>query len=165
MHFLMSVLVGACAAKSPPHVRVGGAALLGLLCKESDVDLAEYQHTLLTMAISMLGAQSQPVLRAGHAALDTLVKGCAKERYPLLVPKMREQVAVVADEHRAACLAAGAPRGAPCLLPGLCLPKGLGPLQAVYLQGLMTGTPDLRSNRSPSPNPSPGPSSNSKPLP
>jgi len=144
MHFLMSVLVGACAAKSPPHVRVGGAALLGLLCKESDVDLAEYQHTLLTMAISMLGAQSQPVLRAGHAALDTLVKGCAKERYPLLVPKMREQVAVVADEHRAACLAAGAPRGAPCLLPGLCLPKGLGPLQAVYLQGLMTGTPDLR---------------------
>ena len=34
MHFLMSVLVGACAASSAAHVRVGGAALLGLLCKE-----------------------------------------------------------------------------------------------------------------------------------
>ena len=57
MHFLMSVLVGACAAKSAAHVRVGGAALLGLLCKESAVELGEYHHTLLTMAVSMLGAE------------------------------------------------------------------------------------------------------------
>jgi len=127
------------------------------------------------------------VLRAGHGALDTLVKSCAKERYPLLVPKMREQVAAVADEHRARCLAAGAPRGAPCLLPGFCLPKGLGPLQTVYLQGLMTGTPDLReaaaealgeaialtsnlhpssnANPDPDPNPNPNPDPNPNPNP
>ena len=119
------------------------------------------------------------MLRAGHGALDTLVKSCAKERYPLLVPKMREQVAAVADEHRARCLAAGAPRGAPCLLPGFCLPKGLGPLQTVYLQGLMTGTPDLReaaaealgeaialtSNPHPSPNANPKPDPNPNPNP
>ena len=226
MHFLMSVLVTACAAKSAAHVRVGGAALLEKLCKESAVELGEYHHTLLTMvsptltgtrtltrtrtrtrtltltraltrtrtltltltrtlnpnpkqAISMLGAQSEHVLRAGHGALDTLVKSCAKERYPLLVPKMREQVAAVADEHRARCLAAGAPRGAPCLLPGFCLPKGLGPLQTVYLQGLMTGTPDLReaaaealgeaialtSNPNPNPNPDPNPNPNPEPDP
>ena len=127
----------------------------------------------------MLGAQSEHVLRAGHGALDTLVKSCAKERYPLLVPKMREQVAAIADEHRARCLAAGAPRGAPCLLPGFCLPKGLGPLQTVYLQGLMTGTPDLReaaaealgeaipltSNPNPDSNPDPNPNPNPEPDP
>ena len=49
MHFLMSVLVTACAAKSAAHVRVGGAALLEKLCKESAVELGEYHHTLLTM--------------------------------------------------------------------------------------------------------------------
>ena len=124
----------------------------------------------------MLGAQSDHVLRAGHGALDTLVKSCAKERYPLLVPKMREQVAAVADEHRARCLAAGAPRGAPCLLPGFCLPKGLGPLQTVYLQGLMTGTPDLREAAAEAlgeaialsfnpPNPAPNPAPNPNPYP
>ena len=45
----MSVLVTACAAKSAAHVRVGGAALLEKLCKESAVELGEYHHTLLTM--------------------------------------------------------------------------------------------------------------------
>jgi hypothetical protein len=150
MHFLVAVLSGACASKASAHVRVGGAALLETLCKESAVDLAEYQHSFLSMAISMLSAPSPPVLRAGYAALDTLVKQCPKERYPLLVPTVREQLRAVADEHRERALAAGAPRGEPALLPGLCLPKGLAPLQAVYLQVCNPSSPSAHPSAHPS---------------
>jgi len=146
LHFLISVLGTACMSKAADHVRCAGATLIALICGDKgQLDLSEHHHTLLGDATGMLSSGCRPVLRAGHAALDTIVKSVAKERYPLLVPPLRQQLAAVADEHRAAMLASGAiTRDAPTTLPGLCLPKGLAPLQAVYLQGLMTGTPELR---------------------
>ena len=56
----------------------------------------------------------------------------------------RQQVQEVSLEHRQAQLAAGAPRDQPTLLPAFALASGVGPLVAVHLQGLMTGSPELR---------------------
>jgi len=102
-------------------------------------------HTsLIQSLIGMFHSDEAAVQRAGLRSLDCLVKSLAKERYPLHVTALKEAVLAVAVDHRANALAAGAPRDVPSLLPAFCLPNGLGPLVAVYLQGLMTGTPELR---------------------
>ena len=100
--------------------------------------------TLIESLVPMLAAPQPAGAARRRARLDVLVKSLPKERYPLHVAPIREGILEVAAEHKASSLAAGAPLAEASLLPGLCLPNGLGPLVAVYLQGLMTGTPELR---------------------
>ena len=143
-HHLLAVLSGACMEKSAPHVRVAAAALVAALVADSPHDLSEYHPQFMAMTLGMFHAPQPAVLRAGWAALDAVVKGIPKERYALHVTWLRQQLQAVAEEHRLARRAAGAPRDAPLLLPGLCLPKGLTPLQAVFQHGLLTASPELR---------------------
>lgn len=144
MHYLTSELRIATGPKSKPHVRVAGASLIGALCKQCTLDLSSYLPSFMQSLVGMFAAAEPPVLRAGLAGLDAIVKSQPKERYPLHITLLRDGVQEVADEHRKAQLALGAPRDEQSLLPALCLPSGIGPLVAVYLQGLMTGTPELR---------------------
>jgi hypothetical protein len=142
LHFLFGVLFSAAAPKEKPHTRVAATTLLAALCTDSEEDLASYHANIIQTFLSLFHAPQPAVVRAGWAALDALIKGLPKERYLLHVTWLREQVAAVGEEFRASERAKG--NAAPGGLPGLCLPKGLAPLTAVYLHGLMTGTPDLR---------------------
>ena len=144
MHYLVQEIKSATSAKAQPHVRAAGAALVETLCKSSTQDLSEHHLYLLQALVPMLAAPQPAVQRGGLRGLDTLVKSLPKERYPLHVTPLREGISDVAAEHKASSLAAGVAAESAALLPGLCLPDGLGPLVAVYLQGLMTGTPELR---------------------
>lgn len=57
---------------------------------------------------------------------------------------LRQQVQETSFEYRQHQLSMGVPRGQPTLLPAFTLPSGIGPLVAIHLQGLMTGSPELR---------------------
>ena len=97
------------------------------------------------MCVACAHCMHTQVLRAGLRGLDALVKSLPKERYPLHVTHLREQVQEVAAEWRASQLESGAVgRGEGSQLPAFCQPNGLGSIVAVHLQGLMTGTPELR---------------------
>ena len=144
LHYLISEIKTATSPKAEPNVRAAGAALIETLCKSSPQDLSSFHVLLIQALLPMLRAAQVPVQRAGLRGLDTLVKSLPKERYPLHVMPIREGIAEVALEYKTAKLASGASIEEASLLPGLCLPDGLGPIVAVHLQGLMTGTPELR---------------------
>lgn len=144
LHFLASEVKLATAAKAKAHVRVAAAALIETLCKSCTLDLSVYHTNLIQSLVGMFHAEAPSVQRAGVRGLDCLVKSLPKERYALHVTALREAVQDVSTEHRANELAAGASRDEPSLLPAFCLPNGLGSLVAIHLQGLMTGTPELR---------------------
>ena len=144
LHYLVTECKSATAPKAPTHVRLAGATLIETLCKNCTEDLAPYHPLLLQSLIGLFRAEEPAVQRGGLRGLDTLVKSLPKERYALHVATLRESLAEVSTEHKAARLAAGDSAADAGLLPALSLPSGLGPLVAVYLQGLMTGTADLR---------------------
>ncbi|KAL3892875.1 MAG: hypothetical protein SGPRY_014698, partial [Prymnesium sp.] len=127
-----------------PHVRVAAAALVGSLCKDCSHDLSPFHPALLSSLVGMLHAEQPAVLRAGVSALDQLVKSLPKERYPLHVSWLRQQVQEVSAEHRQRQLALGTSPSEPTHLPAFTLQGGIGPLVVVHLQGLMTGSPELR---------------------
>lgn len=57
---------------------------------------------------------------------------------------LRQQVQEVAAEFRQKQRDDAAPRDTPVVLPAFSLPSSVGSLVAVHLQGLMTGSPELR---------------------
>lgn len=144
LHYLISELGSAMSRKAAPHVRVAASSLTETLFKNCAHDLSSY-YLLLTRGVTgMFHAEQHAVVRAGVRALDSFVKSVPKERYPLHVTTLREQIQEVGAEHSARCRSTSASREEAELLPALCQPEGLGPLVSVYLQGLMTGTPELR---------------------
>ena len=144
LHYLYQELRSGTAAKAEPHVRVAAAALIETVCKSCPYDLSMHHAGLIGALIGMFHAEEPPVLRAALSALDALTKSVPKERHALLVTCMRTSLEEVSVEYRTAQLAAGVPHDEPSLLPALCEKAGLSSLVAVYLQGLMTGTPELR---------------------
>jgi hypothetical protein len=144
LHFLIGEIRTATTTKAKAHVRIAAAALIETVCKSSTLDLSVHHSNLIQSLIGMFHAEEPAVQRSGIRGLDNLIKSLPKERYPLHVAALREAVKSVSTEHRANELAAGASRDEPSFLPAFCLPNGLGALVAVHLQGLMTGTPELR---------------------
>ena len=92
LHYLSAEISLAMANKAVPHVRAAAAVLVANICKESTRDLAPYHHSFMQILISMFHAPQHAVLRAGSAALDALIKSLSKERYPLHVSWLRQQV-------------------------------------------------------------------------
>ncbi|KAL1515351.1 hypothetical protein AB1Y20_001981 [Prymnesium parvum] len=144
LHYLGAEISAATSPRALPHVRVAAAALTSSLCKECVHDLSPFHPTLMQSLVGMFHAEQPAVLRAGLAALDDLVKSLPKERYALHVTWLRQQVQETSFEYRQHQLSMGVPRGQPTLLPAFTLPSGIGPLVAIHLQGLMTGSPELR---------------------
>ena len=144
LHYLVTECKIATAFTSPPHVRAAGANLIETLCKSCAYDLSPYHAQLVQSLIGLFRAPEAAVQRAGIRGLDSLVKSLPKERYVLHVDTLRGQLFDVAAEHKAHQIARSVPPAEASLLPALSLPNGIGALVAVYLQGLMTGTPELR---------------------
>lgn len=146
LHLLFAELRGAAAPTAQPHMRVAAATLMGTICAKCALDISEHHSTMLGAFVAMFAAQEDAVLRAGIAGLDAFIKSEPKERYALHVGFLRETLADIAAEHRAAQLAAGVPRSTPASLPGLNLANGIGltSIVKVHLEGLNTGSAELR---------------------
>lgn len=94
------------------------------------------QHTNFSRASQPLTPHSPP-----HGCASSQL---TQERYPLHVSWLRQQVQEVSAEHRQRQLALGTSPSEPTHLPAFTLQGGMGPLVVVHLQGLMTGSPELR---------------------
>jgi len=99
---------------------------------KTDVDFARYHQDLIRVCLISFDDSDPDVVKAAWLALSELTKRLKKEEMEGLVLSTRQILQQV-----------GVP-GAN--LPGFLLPKGINAILPIFLQGLMNGTADQRTN-------------------
>eukprot|EP00698_Gefionella_okellyi_P016583 TRINITY_DN4753_c0_g1_i1.p1 TRINITY_DN4753_c0_g1~~TRINITY_DN4753_c0_g1_i1.p1 ORF type:complete len:2587 (+),score=586.43 TRINITY_DN4753_c0_g1_i1:38-7798(+) len=133
LHVLMSEIQKGLTTRKA-HIRIGNATLVTAISAGGKVNLEAHLTMLLQELIQLLDDEEPKVVVAAHAALDALCKTIRKDDQAAQVAWIRE----CANQTRA--------RSKNKLLPGLCLPKGLGPFVPVLMYALMNGTPEQRES-------------------
>ncbi|KAF2735399.1 ARM repeat-containing protein [Polyplosphaeria fusca] len=98
---------------------------------ESDVDFSRYYPNLIHSLLISFDDSDKEVVKAAWTALTALTKRLRKEEMESLVISTRQVLQQVG--------VAGAN------LPGFSLPKGINAILPIFLQGLVNGTPDQRT--------------------
>ncbi|KAI7734036.1 hypothetical protein M8C21_026553, partial [Ambrosia artemisiifolia] len=75
---------------------------------------------------------------AAWEALSRVVGSVPKENLPSYIKLVRDAVSTCRDKERRK------KKGGPIVIPGFCLPKALQPLLPIFLQGLISGSAELR---------------------
>ncbi|WYZ42025.1 hypothetical protein EsH8_V_000920 [Colletotrichum jinshuiense] len=110
------------------------AATTRHLCKffaTADVDYSRYNQDIVRSLLISFDDRDQTVVKGAWAALSEFTKKLKKEEMEGLVASTRQTLQQVG--------VAGAN------LPGFELPKGINAILPIFLQGLMNGTPDQRT--------------------
>eukprot|EP00252_Welwitschia_mirabilis_P007794 TRINITY_DN19495_c0_g1_i1.p1 TRINITY_DN19495_c0_g1~~TRINITY_DN19495_c0_g1_i1.p1 ORF type:complete len:999 (+),score=244.81 TRINITY_DN19495_c0_g1_i1:58-2997(+) len=119
-------------------VRRGSAYLTGFLFRNSKLDLIDESSTLICTLIIMLTDSDPLTVQSCWEALGCVISSLPKEILPTYVKGVRDAVSTARDKERRKR------KGGVIFIPGFCLPKALQPVLPVYLQGLMSGSADLR---------------------
>eukprot|EP00245_Coleochaete_scutata_P006610 TRINITY_DN2110_c0_g4_i1.p1 TRINITY_DN2110_c0_g4~~TRINITY_DN2110_c0_g4_i1.p1 ORF type:complete len:1158 (-),score=253.89 TRINITY_DN2110_c0_g4_i1:298-3738(-) len=119
-------------------VRSGSAYLLGYACKNTRLDLDYDTGNLMTTLIVLFTDPDEATVKASWEALGAITTSIPKEVMPSYIKTVRDAVSTARDKERRKR------KGGPVLVPGLCLPKALQPILPIFLQGLMSGSADLR---------------------
>ncbi|KAI5295744.1 translational activator of GCN4, partial [Ascosphaera atra] len=96
----------------------------------TNVDFSRYYPNLINILLISFDDPDKDVVKAAWEALTSLTSHMRKEEMEVLVPSTRASLRGV-----------GVP-GAD--LPGFCLPKGIGAILPIFLQGLLNGSIDQR---------------------
>eukprot|EP00850_Spirogloea_muscicola_P017739 SM000155S01668 [mRNA] locus=s155:261471:283828:+ [translate_table: standard] len=118
--------------------RKGSAELLGFFLKSTRLDLDEELPSLLSTLIVMLTDTDLAALKAIWDALVCLTSTITKENLPQYLKVVRDAVSTARDKERRKR------KAGPVIIPGFTLPKALQPVLQIYLQGLMSGSAELR---------------------
>ncbi|KAI5304344.1 translational activator of GCN4, partial [Ascosphaera pollenicola] len=110
--------------------RALGAARLAKFFSTANVDISRYYPDLVRVLLTAYDDRYAPAVKAAWEALTALVSHMRKEEMESLVIPSRNALRGV-----------GVP-GAN--LPGFCLPKGIGSILPIFLQGLLNGSVDQR---------------------
>ncbi|MCJ1397879.1 translational activator of GCN4 [Xylographa trunciseda] len=126
----MSVMLS--LMKHDDHRRRANADIrLSKFFAESDVDFSRYNQDLIRVLLLSFDDRDPEVVKAAWTALSELMKHLRKEEMESLVFSSRQvlqQVGVAGSD-----------------LPGFCLPKGINAILPIFLQGLMNGTAEQRT--------------------
>ncbi|KAF2001392.1 ARM repeat-containing protein [Amniculicola lignicola CBS 123094] len=104
---------------------------LAKFLSETEVDFSRYYPDLIRSLLIAFDDGDKDVVKAAWEALSALTKRLRKEEMESLVISTRQSLNQVG--------VAGAN------LPGFALPKGINAILPIFLQGLMNGTPDQRT--------------------
>ncbi|MCO5572014.1 hypothetical protein L7F22_025765 [Adiantum nelumboides] len=137
LYLLISELVRG-LGDNQASVRKGSAYLVGFLFKNSKLDLSEEVPNLITILVVMLTDTDSLTVMAAWEALSSVTGSIAKENLPNHVKVLRDAVSTARDKERRKR------KGVPITIPGFCLPKALQPVLPIFLQGLMSGSAELR---------------------
>ncbi|MCJ1389820.1 translational activator of GCN4 [Xylographa bjoerkii] len=118
--------------KHDDHRRRASADIrLSKFFAESDVDFSRYNQDLIRVLLLSFDDRDPEVVKAAWTALSELMKHLRKEEMESLVFSSRQvlqQIGVAGSD-----------------LPGFCLPKGINAILPIFLQGLMNGTAEQRT--------------------
>ena len=119
-------------AKHEDHRRRAAADYhLAKFFADTDVDFSRYHQDLIRVLLISFDDYDPEVVKAAWTALTALTGGLKKELMEVLVIPTRQVLQGV---------------GVPGVnLPGFCLPKGINAILPIFLQGLINGTTDQRT--------------------
>jgi len=126
----MSVMLA--LVKHDDHRKRASADLhLARFFSDADIDFSRYNQDLIRVLLISFDDRDSEVVKAAWTALSELTKRLRKEEMESLVFSTRQilqQVGVPGSD-----------------LPGFALPKGINSVLPIFLQGLMNGTADQRT--------------------
>ncbi|OVA02254.1 HEAT [Macleaya cordata] len=119
-------------------IRRGSSYLIGYFFKNSKLYLVEEAPDMISTLIILLSDSDPATVAVAWEALSRVVGSVPKEVLPSYIKLVRDAVSTSRDKERRRR------KGGPVLIPGLCLPKALQPLLPIFLQGLISGSAELR---------------------
>ncbi|KAK9919349.1 hypothetical protein M0R45_027948 [Rubus argutus] len=137
VEYLTSELLRA-VSDSQASIRRSSAYLIGYFFKNSKLYLVDEAPNMISTLIVLLSDSDSDTVAVSWEALSRVVSSVPKEILPSYIKLVRDAVSTSRDKERRK------KKGGPILIPGLCLPKALQPLLPIFLQGLISGSAELR---------------------
>ncbi|KAL6142934.1 hypothetical protein ACLB2K_061209 [Fragaria x ananassa] len=137
VEFLTSELLRA-VSESQASIRRSAAYLIGYFFKNSKLYLVDEAPNMISTLIVLLSDSDSATVAVSWEALSRVVSSVPKEVLPSYIKLVRDAVSTSRDKERRK------KKGGPIVIPGLCLPKALQPLLPIFLQGLISGSAELR---------------------
>uniref|UniRef100_A0A7N0VHG6 TOG domain-containing protein n=1 Tax=Kalanchoe fedtschenkoi TaxID=63787 RepID=A0A7N0VHG6_KALFE len=119
-------------------VRRSSCYIIGFFFKNSDLYLADEAPDMVSTLIVLLSDTDAANVVVAWEALSRVMASIPKDVLPSHIKLVRDAVSTARDKERRK------KKGGPVLVPGFCLPKALQPLLPVFLQGLTSGSAELR---------------------
>ncbi|KAK6156422.1 hypothetical protein DH2020_010670 [Rehmannia glutinosa] len=119
-------------------IRRSSSYLIGYFFENSKLYLVDEAPTMISTLIVLLSDPDSATVSVAWEALLRVVSSVPKEVLPSYMKLVRDAVSTSRDKERRK------KKGGPVLIPGFCLPKALQPVLPIFLQGLISGSAELR---------------------
>ncbi|XP_024025150.1 protein ILITYHIA [Morus notabilis] len=123
---------------SQAPIRRSSAYLIGYFFKNSKLYLVDEVPNMISTLIVLLSDSDSATVAVAWEALSRVISSVPKEVLPTYIKLVRDAVSTSRDKERRK------KKGGPVVIPGFCLPKALQPLLPIFLQGLISGSAELR---------------------
>ncbi|TKY61324.1 Translational activator GCN1 [Spatholobus suberectus] len=123
---------------SQAAVRRSSSYLIGYFFKNSKLYLVDEAPNMISTLIILLSDSDSATVTVVWEALSRVIISVPKEVLPSYIKLVRDAVSTSRDKERRK------KKGGPILIPGFCLPKALQPILPIFLQGLISGSAELR---------------------
>lgn len=137
VEFLISELLRG-VADSVASVRRSSSYLIGYFFKNSKLYLVDEAPNMISTMIVLLSDPDSATVAVAWEALSRIVASVPKDLLSSYIKLVRDAVCTSRDRERRRR------KGGAILIPGFCLPKALQPLLPIFLQGLISGSAELR---------------------
>ncbi|XVF57046.1 hypothetical protein PTKIN_Ptkin06aG0171600 [Pterospermum kingtungense] len=125
-------------ADSEASIRRSSSYLIGYFFKNSKLYLVDETPNMISTLIILLSDSDPATVAVSWEALSRVVNSVPKEVLPSYIKLVRDAVSTARDKERRK------KKGGPVVIPGFSLPKALQPLLPIFLQGLISGSAELR---------------------
>ncbi|KAH1083318.1 hypothetical protein J1N35_023079 [Gossypium stocksii] len=125
-------------ADSEASIRRSSSYLIGYFFKNSKLYLVDEAPNMISTLIILLSDTDSATVAVAWEALSMVVNSVPKEVLPSYIKLVRDAVSSARDKERRK------KKGGPVVIPGFSLPKALQPLLPIFLQGLISGSAELR---------------------
>uniref|UniRef100_A0A6N2KG60 TOG domain-containing protein n=1 Tax=Salix viminalis TaxID=40686 RepID=A0A6N2KG60_SALVM len=119
-------------------IRRSSSYLIGFFFKYSKLYLVDEAPNMISTLIVLLSDSDSSTVAVAWEALSRVIGSVPKEVLPSYIKLVRDAVSTSRDKERRK------KKGGPVVIPGFCLPKALQPLLPIFLQGLISGSAELR---------------------
>lgn len=123
---------------SEASIRRNSAYLIGYVFKKSKLYLVDEAPNMISTLIILFSDSDSATVVVAWEALSRVISSTPKEVLPSYIKIVRDAVSTSRDKERRK------KKGGPVIVPGFCLPKALQPLLPIFLQGLISGSAELR---------------------
>ncbi|CAA0814499.1 ILITYHIA, partial [Striga hermonthica] len=125
-------------ADNQASIRRSSSYLIGYLFQNSKLYLVDEAPNMISTLIILLSDPDPATVLVAWEALLRVVSSVPKEVLPSYMKLVRDAISTSRDKERRK------KKGGPVVIPGFCLPKALQPVLPIFLQGLISGSAELR---------------------